>query len=69
MSETYEKTTKTTVVRRMAINGHHLVVADILSFADELRKAGIPPKEMVNIEISPETLHSTGLRVHWHQDV
>jgi hypothetical protein len=69
VSETRETTTRTIVVSRPAINGHHLVVADILAFADELRKAGIPGSEIVVVETSFETLHPIRLRVRWAEDV
>jgi hypothetical protein len=69
VNETRETTTKTITVSRSAINGHHLVVADILGFADELKKAGVPGNEIVVVETSFETLHPIRLRVRWAEDV
>ncbi len=58
-------TTNRTIVQRSAVNGHHLTVADVLRFAELLREAGVPEKQMVDVDSSFETLHKIGLRVVW----
>lgn len=69
MSETTDKTIRTITIRQKATNGHHLTVADVLMFADELRKSGAPEKLIVNTDRSVETLHTTSISVFWNPPV
>src|SRR6266496_1181559 len=66
MSETTDQTTRTITIHQKATNGHHLTVADVLMFADELRKSGAPKGQIVNTDRSPETLHTTSISVFWN---
>lgn len=69
MTQTNKRTTTTTIVRRDATNGHHLAVADILAFADELRRVGIPQKEAVVVEGAFDTSHPIAIRARWEEEV
>lgn len=61
MTQVIRKTKKFMYIRRAAVNGHHLTLADICSFADRAKTEGAPVDSIIAIDRNSDTLHFTAI--------